>query len=134
MKVTEDTKRVAQEIVDFFMENPGVHDQDIWFYASEYDSDVDSPEDVNICDTNMCIAGSAVYVTEGLKGLIDTAYHRDCDAPGFFDKGQEILGLDSEEAFVLFEDTMSNSTARDAVRAIAAGDEAKFHEVVGLDR
>ena len=122
MKVTPETQAHAQEILDYHMMNPGLHDQDSWFETPDNKGRV---TEENVCGTTMCIAGTSVFLKEGIEGL-NNAHGR------YVEKGQSNLGLAYEEANDLFYDT-TNEQSMDAVRAIAAGDPVKFQAILDTD-
>jgi len=130
MQVTDETKSLAQEIVDYFHTYPERHEQDTWVFLHDgKDDEVYLPveeylTEANVCNTTMCIAGSAVFLTRPLS-----EFKKFYSTPGEdYDweiVGGRLLGLESNEAFWLFYDT-NNATAIDAVTAIANGDVDKF--------
>ena len=121
MKATPETQAHAQEILDYHMIHPGLHDQDSWFQTPDDKSMV--TED-NVCGTTMCIAGTSVFLKEGINGLNSRG--------GYLERGRVNLGLTYEEADDLFYET-TNEQSMDAVRAIAAGDAVKFQAILQTD-
>lgn len=119
MIVTEETKKAAQDVLDYIVENPGRHDQR-YFVADGSSFQFDD----NVCGTTMCIAGTAVFVTEGVNVLRECTF----GALDFEIEGARILGLDWDEANMLFY-TMDNNVAVDMTNAIAQGDAEKFHSL-----
>lgn len=124
MNVTEQTKSLAQKIYDYFLEHPERHNQN--FFVATDESGNDNLTEENLCNSTMCIAGSAVFLTEGFEGIEEC---RRIGGTNFEDRGAELLGLDFSEAMNLFY-CMDNDAARDAVMAIAAGDEEKFWNIM----
>lgn len=111
MLVNEKTKSLAQQIVDFIIENPEKHNQDVFFQETD-------------CGTTMCIAGAAIMIAYGItSGDKLYADPEDIAAP--------LLGLDSREAARLFY-TAENERALNATMAIASGDQDKFYDVLNL--
>jgi hypothetical protein len=137
MRVTEDTKATAQAVVDYILANPEKHEQACWlgvkeqFSDDDYDViDVDSSEakTVNLCNTTMCVAGTAVYVSRNEREFRNFLK----SGGGWEDEASELLGLEEDEANALFYN-MSNATALAAVQAVAAGDPDKFEEVLYVE-
>lgn len=124
MHVTEETKALAQKIQDYFILYPERHRQDEWVAVEGATSCLVTDE--NICNTTMCVAGTAVFLNGGMQAM------NDCQAfygSSFSETAQELLGLTYEEADRLFY-CMDNQAAKDAVAAIAAGDEKKFDAIL----
>lgn len=135
MIVTDETKALAQRIVDYIIENPDKHEQAVvWGKVNYNDADevvgitdyITPSERTTICDTVMCIAGTAAYLNGGIQELSKVAYGGDWET-----HSGELLGLDNREACSLFY-TMNEDKAFDAVVAIASGDESKFYDVLNL--
>jgi hypothetical protein len=120
VKSTPETKQHAQEVLDFLEHNnEGVeHDQTTWFSGSE--------DPNNICGTTMCVAGTSVYLKEGLHGLLD-AEESDLEH-GFMVRAASNLGLTAAEDVKLFL-CMNEEAAKDMLRAVTSGDEKKFDEI-----
>lgn len=104
----------ANEILDFIAENPDRHDQASW---------VDNPHD--LCNTTMCIAGTAVFLADGAEGIMYHAQH----------------GLWTEHACTLLDISLSegdhlfytnNEKAVAALQAIADDDHEGFRSIIGL--
>lgn len=129
MQVTEQTKAMAQAVVDYHLKYPGRHEQASWIGGPSYRYKMTVTEQ-NLCDTTMCAAGTAVFVEQGIEGLNRCI---DVNACGIWEsEGARILGLTTDEEIqALFYD-VSNEEAMDGLRAIAAGDEDKFHAIMGL--
>lgn len=120
MKSTFETRKTAQDIVDYIEAHPDQHEQTTFWSAQGVRPEGASD---NICDTTMCIAGTAVLLTEGLGTMIEL---RDGGSADEWEaKGAHALGLDEHEALRLFY-TMDNDAAVEAVRAVANGDQVKF--------
>lgn len=115
MLSTPEIQAHAQEVLDYITEYPERHDQRMWITGGT---------DPNICGTTMCISGTSIYLKQGLDYLLEGADNE-------FD-GAKNLGLTYAESQGLFY-TMDKSVARDAVIAIADGDEKKFHDLTGYD-
>lgn len=117
----EQTRANAQAVYDYIIMNPEKHNQAHW---AESDSNLFvSYEEVNMCGTTMCVAGTAAYLhtnEETFNSLVrgKAGYHWE-------DAGQEILGLSDSQAFQLFY-TMDNEIALDMINAVAQGDADKF--------
>lgn len=123
MQVTARSKRRAQEILDYIERHPDNHNQSSWFDQHD-DTDVQI-KNGNICDTTMCIAGTAVLVHYGPKALVDPWSELGMDYPS---AGRKVLGLDSHEASQLFY-TMNNEKAKDMLAALAKGDVKEFASI-----
>jgi hypothetical protein len=117
MIVTEETKAAAQGVLDYIIANPEKHDQR-HFVADSSSFQFDD----NVCGTTMCIAGTAVFVIEGVSALRECTF----GSLDFEHEGARILGLDEAEATALFY-TMDNEVAVDMTNAIAQGDADKFY-------
>ncbi|HEY5446664.1 MAG TPA: hypothetical protein VIJ87_19810 [Pyrinomonadaceae bacterium] len=119
MDVTENTKRVAQQALDYLRMYPERHDQNN--FVSWEDASVEDLRhftgQVNLCDTTMCVAGTVQWQQEGQIVLSAVDY-----AAG------DYLGLDRYEWSSLFYDT-NNEQAIDMLTAIANGDADKFHDL-----
>lgn len=132
MQVTEETKQHAQEVLDYILEHPKQHNQKQWWDTKNLPlfPTVEFVEE-NICNTTMCAAGTSVFLKQGVQGLIKC----DTDVDTFIFVGAKNLGLDEDEAQLLFLDTamlddlsISNETAVNMLRAVASGDADKFEE------
>lgn len=135
MIVTEGTKAMAQDVVDYIVENPERHNQANWVVSVDDGTQhqvVDAIKKVKeegVCGTTMCIAGTAIYLKYGVEGLVRAGDPR--STLHFEHVGAALLGLDDEESRALFFE-MDNDKAIDATVAIANGDEDKFRTLVGL--
>lgn len=143
MHSTPETRQNAQAVLDYLEKNPNQHRQN-FFWApkdqpqtltdeaqAEWISRLDElkkPIEHNVCDTTMCIAGTAVFLNEGIPGLV-SCISAEYEDVSFINKGADYLGLDDSEAQELFY-TMSEQSALDALRAVAEGNEDKFWEVM----
>jgi hypothetical protein len=117
MKSTIETREMAQKVVDYIGDNPERHSQS-WFCSGW--------EDEGMCDTTMCIAGTAVFLEGGSEALVEG---RQNGVKWWTDNGARILGLNKNEALNLFY-CMDNEAAVAATVAIAQGDEVKFNAVL----
>lgn len=114
----------AQILVDWFDRNPDKHAQNYWVAVDGDNVYTVTEVEKNFCGTTMCVAGLAGYLLtdEGtFKDLVEG------DA-SWADEGAKVLGLDKNEAEMLFY-TMSDKPALDMLRAIAADDMKAFHEI-----
>lgn len=125
MRNTPETRAEAQRVLDFIMENPEQHDQTAWWSALSRGSRRVADARDNICDTTLCIAGTAVYLQEGVEGLRERydAFFR--SGPTLPERAADILGLSLDERNNLFL-CMDNELARDMLIAVANGDQEKF--------
>lgn len=120
MHSTPETREVAQKVLDYFLTDPRRHDQSEFF-----NGDYMNPTDEEVCGTTLCVAGAAVYLTGGYKGMLEhTRGDKDWE-----ETGASVLGLTTTEANGLFMEVMDNSVARDMVAAVAQGDETKFNHL-----
>jgi len=119
MKHTPETRKMAQDVLDFVTFNPHAHDQKTWF-----DYDGGTPvisEDENICNTTMCIAGTTKFLAEGIEGLKSFENNEWASV----NEAGSLLGLDFDEYDALFY-TMDQDTAVEMLRAVTNDDEDKF--------
>lgn len=124
MKVTDSTKFIATEILDYLERFPERHNQNQWVTDA---GDVDKLSTTQMCNSTMCIAGTAVWLTTPLKEFKNLAYRNDEES--FEKKAASLLGLDATEADQLFY-TEDEAQALDALRAVAEGDEDEFERVL----
>jgi hypothetical protein len=115
---TPETRKVAQDALDYIIANPEQHSQHTWCS----DNPTLLPESTNMCGTTMCIAGTVAYVTGGVRALVEGYYY------GFLNLAEGLLGLNSEESNSIFYN-MNDSSAIDQLNAIAQGDEVKFNSI-----
>ena len=100
---TESTRALATAVLDYIAAHPEKHDQ------REFISD---PDHKTGCGTTMCIAGTANWLTNGVRALaIDSE-----------EEARKLLGLSFGEAEAVFYE-MSNKRALAKVRKIAAGEQ-----------
>lgn len=116
MIVTNETKALAQEVVDFIMANPERHNQQSWFGSAH-------------CGTTMCIAGTVAMFELDVNSIKD--FRLATQNESILDFAGERLGLSHAEAHSLFF-TRDNRVAFDAVNAIAQGDMDKFYHILGI--
>lgn len=121
MKVTEATKAHAQDILDYIEMFPEKHQQDNWYFNEENYRNETPITEKNFCGTTMCVAGTSVYLTEGLNAFKKHVTDIENDAA-------RNLGLDDGDSGLLFY-TMSESKALMMLEAVAAGDEEKFIQI-----
>lgn len=81
-----ESQKLAKSVYRYIKAHPEQHDQTAWCEPGE-----------NECDTTMCIAGTAIYLAEGVEGL---EYHR--KNGGWSDKARHLLGLSYKEELRLF--------------------------------
>jgi hypothetical protein len=119
MRVSEETKKHAQDILDFiaFNEEGVTHDQSVWWGRAG----ILNPPGGNVCGTTMCVAGTSTYLIEGIQGLHDSFNIEHC--------ARVNLGLEQDESRFLFYET-NNRLSLDCLRALASGDQQKFHEIM----
>lgn len=134
MQVTEETKALAQQISDYFLVYPERHEQDTWVWLGDNDGETylrveEELTEQNVCNTTMCIAGSAVFMTRSLDEF--KKFHANA-AHTYDNEAGKLLGLNLREGQWLFYET-NNEEALDAVRAIANGDVDKFTAMIPED-
>jgi hypothetical protein len=127
MIINEDTKAMAQAVVDYIESHPDKHEQASWF--GKKFTGPDGEEDnmgfayeqtvsPTACGTTMCVAGTALWLDAGMPDkIVIPTFPDELAAP--------LLGLNEEEAYALFFN-MDESRALDMLRALANGDEHKF--------
>lgn len=113
MKIDENTKRVAQEALDYILMHPEKHDQDDWISSKE------------MCDTQMCVAGTVMFNEVGILKAWDI--FKNSESKGV-QLASDLLGLDDEEASRLFY-CFDKERALDKLNALAQGDENKFNSI-----
>lgn len=123
MKVTESTKFIAQEILDYIERFPERHDQHSWFDGNP--NKVEALATTSVCNSTMCIAGTAVYLTTPLDVFKVYAGEEVQNQDIWTSRGSEVLGLTGQEANQLFY-SMSNQRALEMLEAVAEGDEDGF--------
>lgn len=140
MIVTEETKATAQAVLDYLIMNPEKHDQTAWAgithdtedFPTYFWSTHNEATEENLCGTTMCVAGTAVYLSDGIEGLNACGQGAiggtNATQETWVRRGAELLGLDMVEANVLFF-TLDNDKAIDMLVAVANGDEDKFHKL-----
>jgi hypothetical protein len=121
MNPTLETMQHAQEIIDYLAENPEQHSQSA--YWNGYSLGIKN----TVCGTTMCVAGTSVFLKEGVDGLVNSCDSEDYD-DSFSKKAERYLGLNSSEAYDLFY-TFHREKALEMLRAVANGDEVKFEAI-----
>jgi len=125
MESTARTRRIAQGVLDYIKAHPNNHDQESWFHHKDAFGQYTNPTEENICDTTMCVAGTAIFLQHGVRALIDPS-----TTPGgdYEEEGGRLLGLNSHEQSLLFLDS-TNEQAVDLLEAVVAGDETLFKAI-----
>lgn len=128
MESTARTRRVAQSVLDYIEAHPDLHRQDSWYRLKDGRYN-EQPTEENICNTTMCVAGTAIYLQHGIKELIDPTL-----TPGgtWEDEGARLLGLNHLEEAALFLDS-TDRQAVDLLEAVIRGDSALFEEISNDD-
>lgn len=137
MKSTIETRDLAQRILDYW-EATGMHEQDTWFGYGEVGVHVENinGQDINVCDTTMCAAGTAIFLNDhreflaAAKDILELPPGTESAllAQEFFSvRGRELLGLDDNEAIFLFY--TNNENAVELMRTVAQGDTEKFDQI-----
>jgi hypothetical protein len=132
MKVTNDTRALAHEILAYWLRF-NRHDQTMWVGDEEpvITAEKIGKAEVNVCNTTMCAAGTAVFLTTTPKKFLKLAREHFSDDEVWTNRAGDLLGLDYEEAYRVFHS--DNATAKKLVGAIAEGDEVKFKEILAFD-
>jgi len=125
MKVTEETKATAQQMLNYWAKY-NRHEQSDWVGSLTPRITVETNGD-KVCHTTMCAAGTAVFLTSTNTEFRKFAKVFDDDA--WQALGAERLGLNEDEAIALFYD-MNEDEVKVAVQAIAVGSEAAFQAVL----
>lgn len=115
-------QELAQGILDYIEMFPDRHEQTNWVTVDGYT--VQAPrrtEKENMCNTTMCAAGTAVYLSRPFSEF------QKFDG-SFATEGRELLGLTHPEADDLFYS--NNETAVKLLGALAEGDKEKFNRIV----
>lgn len=117
MIVTNETKAIAQQVVDFIIANPEKHSQESWFANTQ-------------CGTTMCIAGTVAMFELDVHSITEFKWRTNDSS--IFHFAAIRLGLNGDEANYLFYN-MDNDVAFNAINAIAQGDVDKFNHVLGIE-
>lgn len=120
MHSTPETREAASKVVEYIEAYPDRHNQSSWvaiFDELGEEIEVHDPEEVSLCKTTMCVAGTAAFQRYGTVVFTDT-WQRDHT---WMEEGQTILGLNFIEANYLFYDT-DNDEALKVVRGLAVGE------------
>jgi hypothetical protein len=136
LKVTEETKQRAKNVLRFIKKYPWMHNQNNWYkskgsgnmymnrVSDQPDSVVISPTQKDVCNTTLCVAGTAVLLNDGKEGL---KVFDDYPQQGV-DRAADLLGLSSYEANIIFY-TMNKTKVIEMLEAVAEGNEEKFNSV-----
>lgn len=132
MKVTEDTKQLAKEILNYW-KLFNHHDQNMW--VGEEEPVISKVKignaEVKVCNTTMCAAGTAVFLRVSKKEFKRLAMFHFSDDEEWVERGRELLGLSTREAHSLF--FSDDATAKKLMKAIAKGDQEKFDKILRTD-
>lgn len=121
METTEQTRALAQDILDYIGKYPERHEQSSWLEIND-SSDPRAVTEGNLCNTTMCIAGTAVFLSRALEDFRD--FEGDWQ-----DEGARLLGLECEESDALFY-YAGNKESVDMVRALADGDQDALDKLI----
>jgi len=121
MDVTNHTKAVAQSILRYIEMYPERHDQRAWVSNPDGTDNHEKFDSDNVCNTTMCIAGTAVFLTRP----VDEFKRFDGDWESV---GGGLLGLTYDEAEQLFY--ADNETSLKMLRAVAEGNEEEFYRII----
>lgn len=139
MKVTEQTKNLAQRVLDYWVLTNS-HEQKNWVSLEggipKITNEVIANREMQVCNSTMCAAGTAVFLSvpnEDFMKMCDDLLMtphgtRLGDGFDFEDAGAELLGLDDIERSTFYY--KNNATVVDMMTAIAAGDKDKFEELL----
>jgi hypothetical protein len=123
---TPETRELATGVLEYLRQHPEKHCQASFVGVDDDGEIMDATTRItenNFCDTTLCVAGTAVFLAQGLEGLNRHIVNGQWD-----ETAAPLLGLNDEEASILFY-TMSDETALEMLEAVANGDEVRFHEV-----
>jgi hypothetical protein len=129
MKVTDQTRALAQDILDYW-DRFNNHDQRSW--VADTDPVIRSvkidDKKYKVCDSTLCAAGTAVFLSSTKTMFKNYAREHSSNDNFWEDKGAELLGLEYEEAYKLFYS--SEDTAKRFMKAIADGDSEEYKRIV----
>jgi len=102
MKSTEETRALAQEVLDYIHAHPEQHDQG----------------STGMCGTTMCIAGTAAFLEWGVNAerVVYDEYGGMTEACG------PLLGLEPDEAEFLFFEMMDEEGAVQLLKQVIVGE------------
>lgn len=128
MHSTKHTRALAYEILAYW-ERFNHHDQNSW--VGDEDNvkvKVKTIEGINynVCNTTMCAAGTAVFLSTTPKAFKD--FVKDTGDETWEQVGGRLLGLDDDEADTVFY--ANNKSAKRLMKAIASGSQSKFDKAV----
>ena len=108
MKSTENTRELAQRVLDYIHEHPENHDQ----------------KSIQSCGTNMCIAGTTAFILYGHEAdvILWSGYTNDQGHRGL-EKMATPLGLSDLEMRDLFYGTMNNEQAVQKLKHVIVGED-----------
>lgn len=127
MKVTNETRALAHEILAYWLRFNN-HNQQSWVgdgYGDDFMiSTVKLPglREVNVCETTMCAAGTAYFLSNTPKDFIKAS--REFSYGDWMAVGGELLGLNEYERVLVF--LSEEKSAKRYMRAIADGSKKKF--------
>lgn len=127
MESTKETRALAYDILAYW-ERFNNHDQDDWV-GRDFNPDTSISQvnvngvEMNVCNTTLCAAGTAVFLGTPLDSFKLMARRRN-DAE-WQTRGGELLGLDYDESHFLFY-MASEKNAKRLMRAIASGKQSKW--------
>lgn len=135
MKSSTATRALASEVLEFINKHPSQHNQGNWagpLRGNKDWIDWDNGE-VNICNTAMCVAGTAVMINDlglfaaKLVGRSHPEWRTEAQF-SWASLGEAALGLTYDEAQALFY-CMDNQAAKQMLEAVAEGDKNKFWQI-----
>jgi hypothetical protein len=140
MKFTEKTMAMAQRVRDYIIQHPEKHEQSAWVGQRDRNSNYvryfGNVNEKNFCNTTMCIAGTAIFLEEGIPGLqraagsIDTL---DAYNSGWYQQAMPLLGLETDNEAEMLFGNMDNNNAFDMLGALADGDVDKFYAIRAME-
>jgi hypothetical protein len=125
MIVTEATKELASRILNYWVRT-GDHNQRFWVENSAVEV-TNLDDDFNICNSSMCAAGTAVFLSVSKNEFKDLARNHWGNDAMWTGKAAPLLGLDDQEAHKLFYS--KDESALEMINAIADGDAERFAEI-----
>jgi hypothetical protein len=124
MKSTNETRALAHEILAYWLRF-NKHEQTAWVgdtVGLDVNVKVLNEKSYNVCNTTMCAAGTAVFLSNTPKEFIKFAKTNSYD--DWMHQGGEALGLDVKDAEKVF--LSDKKSAKRYMRAIASGKQSEF--------
>lgn len=126
-KFTNEQRALAHEVLAYWLRFNN-HEQDMWVGQDNpvIEHRVLDGKTYDVCDTTMCAAGTAVFLTSPTEVFREAA--RDWNFNTWTDEGGKRLGLDRTEATAVF--TSDEKSAKRFMRAIADGSQKAWDKAL----